>query len=219
MVLITAGSYRHARRGDVAAERARCPPREPRIGPSGARKRRRRSRSRQWRPRLARVSLRRAELHRVLDLHPATADLRVRRLVCGMGCGLGDRRHQVGGVQEFHRRPADGNFWESARLTLYYAGLSVPLTTAAGLADRAGPERPGAGPRRAAADLFHSVHRQRGRHRLGLDPALSPALQPDQQHAAQPRHRQSSALAGVLAVGDAGADHHGGLGRVPGTPR
>ena len=37
------------------------------------------------------------------------------------------------GFRNFTNVLGDGNFWESARLTLYYAGLSVPLTTAAGL--------------------------------------------------------------------------------------
>jgi ABC-type sugar transport system permease subunit len=37
------------------------------------------------------------------------------------------------GLRNFTDVIKDGDFWESARLTLYYAGLSVPLTTAAGL--------------------------------------------------------------------------------------
>ncbi|MBA2469151.1 MAG: sugar ABC transporter permease [Chloroflexia bacterium] len=37
------------------------------------------------------------------------------------------------GLQNFANVMSDGNFWHSARLTLYYVGLSVPLTTAAGL--------------------------------------------------------------------------------------
>jgi len=37
------------------------------------------------------------------------------------------------GLRNFVNVMGDGNFWESARLTLYYAGLSVPLTTTAGL--------------------------------------------------------------------------------------
>jgi len=37
------------------------------------------------------------------------------------------------GLRNFSNVIADRNFWESARLTLYYAGLSVPLTTIAGL--------------------------------------------------------------------------------------
>ncbi len=37
------------------------------------------------------------------------------------------------GFRNFTDVMGDGKFWQSARLTLYYAGLSVPLTTAAGL--------------------------------------------------------------------------------------
>ncbi len=37
------------------------------------------------------------------------------------------------GLQNFSNVMSDGNFWQSARLTLYYVGFSVPLTTAAGL--------------------------------------------------------------------------------------
>jgi len=37
------------------------------------------------------------------------------------------------GLQNFSNVISDGNFWQSARLTLYYVGFSVPLTTAAGL--------------------------------------------------------------------------------------
>jgi multiple sugar transport system permease protein len=37
------------------------------------------------------------------------------------------------GFKNFSNVLSDGNFWQSARLTFYYAGLSVPLTTAAGL--------------------------------------------------------------------------------------
>lgn len=37
------------------------------------------------------------------------------------------------GLKNFTDVLSDGNFWDSMRLTLYYAGLGVPLTTAAGL--------------------------------------------------------------------------------------
>jgi multiple sugar transport system permease protein len=37
------------------------------------------------------------------------------------------------GLRNFSQILNDGNFWQSSRLTLYYAGVSVPLTTLAGL--------------------------------------------------------------------------------------
>ena len=37
------------------------------------------------------------------------------------------------GLKNFTEILHDGNFWQSVRLTLYYVGLSVPLTTLAGL--------------------------------------------------------------------------------------
>jgi len=46
--------------------------------------------------------------------------------------GLGNIRWV--GLGNFRALLRDANFWQSARLTLAYAGVGVPLTTAAGLA-------------------------------------------------------------------------------------